>query len=1173
MAKTLVWPAYRAFCPLGNTSPISLLGHMPPEQDASILLLGCGDPRNVLFTLQAHGANQPSASRKLDFTYCNVDPAILARAIVLFTLIAEGEHVARPSLVWSAFYHVFLDEASTNALLEHCEKLLELSADLDTWNTCHYAHFLEIGSSFTLSQLRRQWSLYVQTRSQPPVYKTFIKEEIISYIQKVYNDGSTLGGASVARSAGPAWQQAVDMGGASSRAFWRSGTTFTSQRDIESATEVNPMFMFSHGLDGFVLYEGTSALASFHMAPMVAAAGSKEKVNLEKAVEFARLQFRAWCETFSACIRDSSRKITIRFVLADPLGFCQALTIAGRGGDPSKYPRVTPWRASLLQLDGKGYTSCTAPLYFDTIDTSNLSDHLGLLNFVLAAKPLLKPTPSSVLYTETLLPNGDDPFVSCLESLRGDMTSMSILLDITPVPYLAGFNTQSSTHELMRTYLQQEVAQAHERLVWKMPSQLTLGTCHPLSADPDELAGLLFEVYKRMFAHESIGEIPEAEWRAWLDRIHFTRRSFANLLCCIAHHVRADWTLAVKRLGELLRADPSPLRDMRNYQDLLMHLHLLGLHSSGEFQSGSLQSNPSMGLLRDWSTAPPVVCIAFLVPRMKLKFVEANREPINIYFAIELANATGTHRFSSFDTAFGSLLVAGTGEHAHGIIEEDPNYIPGSASVVVSACVPAWLLADDLDTTTIRLVIVDTIARQMWHPALGKHLVVHEVPLHPASGVHILRERPTIYGDAPAAIPCLPPPKLPTEPATITLSISDAKVQKMTRRADVTEPEAKAALAIKSTSVTVKQASGCELLLSIGLLSREKLGFPFGIDAAQAKLRVARQSSYIEVVVSPSLFGGRNAPVRFPMVMHGKTPVPWAMHRVDLDCLPNFVPGSVPKADSNWINFHLSFSFSEREMTTSMDPMARIKDHIRQLILDFVVPTPEGVTPFVFAIHRGNVAQPDIVFFTTGVRFDLAAHTLVADSFVLCVESSNAHELLPFLGHIRHAYFLPVIDIELDAWKQLLPSLVERCRTWEHGFDCMYLASDADDCNTPALCNCGRGRVTPEFHQHAEWAPFIPHVTRVAISPLFAVPCREPVVTFLRQERDKALEAKRSRASATPTQSQADAQKETTRCLACNAELALEKRMVCSRCKVALYCDRDCQLEHWKVHKRICKDE
>jgi hypothetical protein len=37
------------------------------------------------------------------------------------------------------------------------------------------------------------------------------------------------------------------------------------------------------------------------------------------------------------------------------------------------------------------------------------------------------------------------------------------------------------------------------------------------------------------------------------------------------------------------------------------------------------------------------------------------------------------------------------------------------------------------------------------------------------------------------------------------------------------------------------------------------------------------------------------------------------------------------------------------------------------------------------------------------------------------------------------------------------------------------------------------------------------------------------------------------------------------------AQLAGDRGMLCSACKAASYCSRDCQLEHWKQHKKLCK--
>lgn len=53
MAHSVFWPKKIFFYPIGNTSAVCLTGELPPEQPADILLLGCGDVRNVLYTVYA----------------------------------------------------------------------------------------------------------------------------------------------------------------------------------------------------------------------------------------------------------------------------------------------------------------------------------------------------------------------------------------------------------------------------------------------------------------------------------------------------------------------------------------------------------------------------------------------------------------------------------------------------------------------------------------------------------------------------------------------------------------------------------------------------------------------------------------------------------------------------------------------------------------------------------------------------------------------------------------------------------------------------------------------------------------------------------------------------------------------------------------------------------------
>jgi hypothetical protein len=125
-----------------------------------------------------------------------------------------------------------------------------------------------------------------------------------------------------------------------------------------------------------------------------------------------------------------------------------------------------------------------------------------------------------------------------------------------------------------------------------------------------------------------------------------------------------------------------------------------------------------------------------------------------------------------------------------------------------------------------------------------------------------------------------------------------------------------------------------------------------------------------------------------------------------------------------------------------------------------------------------------------------------------------------------------VYEGEMKAWKQLLPALVKRCRSWQHGDNCEYQSLGkiplADVMEQDPLCNCGRGQDTEGMTRVAMWSRFAPYVTRVALSPLFAVSYLETI------GRDPAAH----------------------RCLVCRGKG--KPRLMACACKKVRYCSKVC---------------
>ncbi|KAJ3510650.1 hypothetical protein NMY22_g15914 [Coprinellus aureogranulatus] len=176
MSHPLIWPSKTFFYPIGNTSAVSVTADLVPEEPANVLLLGCGDPRNILHTVATETHDRP-----LDFTTCDVEPAVLARNLLLFTLIADGQ----PSFtIWNVFYHFRLDAKSHIVLIEQCKKLIDLSESPQKWRESQYGSAFKMATDYTLAELRRHWELYAALPDLPANCRKAIEQNFNTQAKK-----------------------------------------------------------------------------------------------------------------------------------------------------------------------------------------------------------------------------------------------------------------------------------------------------------------------------------------------------------------------------------------------------------------------------------------------------------------------------------------------------------------------------------------------------------------------------------------------------------------------------------------------------------------------------------------------------------------------------------------------------------------------------------------------------------------------------------------------------------------------------------------------------------------------------------------------------------------------------------------------------------------------------
>ncbi|TFY83364.1 hypothetical protein EWM64_g648 [Hericium alpestre] len=501
MAHPFYWPSQYWFYPIGNTPAVSLTRDIAPEDDVDLLLLGCGEARNVLYTISCE---PPNASRRLDFTCCDNDPAILARNVLLFSLIADGGSTAH---IWNINFHMYLDKKSHLSLVEQCKKLIELSETHERWAESPYGTFLRVSSDYTLSELRRHWGLYCAMNDLPSSRLKPIRNAFTQQSKSSPRMGTVL---SSNRSAGPLMDFAGQTPSEHFQRYWKTGISSSSPGDIEAATLLNPTFVYSLAGEGCNVHYGSDPLISFHLAALFG--NSKKSVTVSQMVKVAKAEFADWCSAYHATVSAISlNRPVVRFLTAEAIVACRSLRIMATTGTLKLNIAVDQWKTQLMELSRDEYVVRRAPVMFHVVDTSNLDDHIGPLNVLTIAIPLLSSNPSSVLYTESLVSVEQDATKQFAEHLHADITSLALVTGLCPTSYLSGFTSRSNTHELVslqgfKKRTGEQPAQFHEMTTWKVPESGDALFAKPLSEDTSccvlfnsrQLATFLYDMYHRL---------------------------------------------------------------------------------------------------------------------------------------------------------------------------------------------------------------------------------------------------------------------------------------------------------------------------------------------------------------------------------------------------------------------------------------------------------------------------------------------------------------------------------------------------------------------------------------------------------------------------------------------------------------------------------------------------
>ena len=780
-------------------------------------------------------------------------------------MVADGESSL---VIWSIFYHFFLDDVSLGLLLAQCRKLVQSSNDMQTWKASKYGGFLRFCTDHALREIRRHWVLYLEMETMPAREKVLLKNNFISGMRAVKT--KTLAAStsvnSAVNAAGPLAGEIIELAPKHFREFWSTGVTVGTSVKLESKPfpHLNPTFVYSASGTKFNVHYGTDPVSSFHLAPILTSIKDTKRPSsfgIKDLVEGARQQFFSLCSSLKDRLSlESSANLTIRFFVGDALAFCRALHYCGAGDLTETGIYSYSWGGSQIDFNVQDYSESDtrrAPLTFNVIDTSNLTDHLGLINILVLTVPLLQQTSASTIYTNTLL-NIDTSDSGLVSKAHADIPTLALFLGVAPLSNLSLFTTHSDKHSMLFA------SQFPQSISLKSPLSFSAipGTAHDIQlsstvtrlvCDSRKVAAFLSSVYRNIFAAENGMELLKNPSLVGQSN-HYTRNSFVALLGFVKAKAPTDWDQVIGFFIKLIESDTSIRMWLHHYQDLLCQLHLSNLFTVSTLRPTFVERLRSpQDRFREWKDVPPVVCVLLKVPRQKIKILE-DMDPDEILTPSLECQTSGTNFLnvhSSLQFVFGDIeRSVSKGESAVKILE-DPKGWEGCSDLLVTFYAPSWiLLGREPKSVTIGLYFHECASISL-RAKLGLVLEIYSTTLKDTEHLQLVRERPGNVGELDRFRTITSVPMSANENATETLTStvgfdnSGRKASTLTMRHVITAPNAQKSLS-NLASVTMKPLSDSVLEMAFDRYKHLFIN-PFPVHGSQSKTRIARKSSYIEV--------------------------------------------------------------------------------------------------------------------------------------------------------------------------------------------------------------------------------------------------------------------------------------------------------------------------------------
>eukprot|EP00754_Rhynchopus_humris_P021139 Rhum_TRINITY_DN14731_c22_g1::Rhum_TRINITY_DN14731_c22_g1_i1::g.115431::m.115431 len=330
------------YYPIGNTAPTDLLqGVSPDRAQANVLLLGSGDLRSTLFSLWYHGEKpvQPVL-----FTCNDSSVHIVTRNLILLDLMFSGH--AEAGDVYAVWYSMGLTERQNELLRSTIRRLAALRSAEEVAQAIPFVRVMEATWASVLDVLAL-WGGWAPTWEERQALWDRIPDEwrsrsehvgVLNLMRSFLEFSSADGTTRDLEKEFAEYRKSLIV--------QPPGTPATRQ----SAPCVN-VTLFTQK-DRYTLHYATSHVTGY---------GLYEYSGSESLSAYCFGQFKGWLAAARSRLTTCPSSVVWELAASDCLTWCQ---------------KLMPCR----------------PRYYDSVNTSNLTNYVGLLPLLTNVRPLVRPT-------------------------------------------------------------------------------------------------------------------------------------------------------------------------------------------------------------------------------------------------------------------------------------------------------------------------------------------------------------------------------------------------------------------------------------------------------------------------------------------------------------------------------------------------------------------------------------------------------------------------------------------------------------------------------------------------------------------------------------------------------------------------------------------------------------